>query len=162
MDLRKQVHSALCLTVDRSQTSESWRHVLSAHGQVLLVFRHQEVWMKAKFVALAGSALVAATLSTSALAGAAVGAGLTWTFGGPKPIAGPALGIKVFSTDKEKKAAGYLGLDYSFADRGLRPNVGVAYLGENHIYVGADVGYSFAQQGVNFGAGVGYVDTKKK
>lgn len=118
--------------------------------------------MKAKFVALAGSALVAATLSTSALAGAAVGAGLTWTFGGPKPIAGPALGIKVFSTDKEKKAAGYLGLDYSFADRGLRPNVGVAYLGQNHIYVGADVGYSFAQQGLNFGAGVGYVDTKKK
>lgn len=118
--------------------------------------------MKAKFVALAGSALVAATLSTSALAGAAVGAGLTWTFGGPKPVAGPALGIKVFSTDKEKKAAGYLGLDYSFADRGLRPNVGVAYLGQNNIYLGADVGYSFAQQGLNFGAGFGYVDTEKR
>lgn len=118
--------------------------------------------MKTKLVALAGSALVAATLSTSALAGTAVGAGLTWTFGGPKPVAGPALGIKVFSTDREKKAAGYLGLDYSFADRGLRPNIGVAYLGEHHIYVGADVGYSFAQQGINFGAGLGYVDTKKK
>lgn len=118
--------------------------------------------MKAQLLALTGSALLAATLSTSAFAGAAVGAGLTWTFGGPKPVAGPALGIKVFSTDKEKKAAGYLGLDYSFSDRGFRPNVGVAYLGEKNIYVGADVGYSLAQQGVNFGAGVGYVDTKKK
>lgn len=117
--------------------------------------------MQAKFVAMAGGALLAATLSTSALAGAAVGAGLTWTFGGPQPVAGPALGIKVFSTDKEKKAAGYLGLDYSFADRGLRPNVGVAYLGQNNIYLGADVGYSLAQDGVNFGAGFGYVDTKK-
>ncbi len=52
-------------------------------------------------------------------------------------------------------------MDYSFSDRGFRPNVGVAYLGENNVYVGADVGYSFAQQGMNFGAGVGYVDTKK-
>jgi hypothetical protein len=118
--------------------------------------------MKTKLLTLFAGALTAATLSTSALAGTAVGAGLTWTFGGPKPIAGPALGIKVFSNDREKKAAGYLGLDYSFADRGIRPNVGVAYLGQNHIYVGADVGYSFAQQGLNFGAGVGYVDTKKK
>ena len=118
--------------------------------------------MKAKIIAIACSALAAVSLSTSAMAGAAVGAGLTWTFGGPKPVAGPALGIKVFSTDKEKKAAGYLGLDYSFADRGIRPNVGVAYLGTNHVYVGADVGYSFAQEGMNFGAGVGYVDTKKK
>ena len=118
--------------------------------------------MKAKVIAIACSAIAAVTLSTSALAGTAVGAGLTWTFGGPKPVAGPALGIKVFSTDREKKAAGYLGLDYSFADRGIRPNVGVAYLGTNHVYVGADVGYSFAQNGLNFGAGVGYVDTKKK
>ncbi|MBF6630230.1 MAG: hypothetical protein ITG01_03625 [Comamonas sp.] len=117
--------------------------------------------MKAKLAAIAVSALTAATLSTSALAGTAVGAGLTWTFGGPKPVAGPALGVKVFSTDKQDKAAGYLGLDYSFADRGIRPNVGVAYLGKHNIYVGADVGYSFAQQGLNFGAGVGYVDTDK-
>lgn len=118
--------------------------------------------MKAKFVALAASALAAAALSTSAWAGTAVGAGLSWTFGGPKPLAGPALGIKVFSTDKEKKGAGYVGVDYAFADGGLRPNVGVAYLGQNHIYVGADVGYSFVQQGLSFGAGAGYVDTKKK
>lgn len=117
--------------------------------------------MKAKLLAIVASAVTAATLSTSALAGAGFGAGLTWTFGGPKPIAGPALGVKVFSTDKEDKAAGYLGLDYSFADRGLRPNVGVAYLGKDNVYLGADVGYSFAQQGLNFGAGVGYVDTKK-
>lgn len=116
--------------------------------------------MKTKIAALAVSAVAAATLSTSALAGTAVGAGLTWTFGGPKPISSPALGVKLFSTDKEKKAAGYLGVDYSFADRGIRPNVGVAYLGKNNIYVGADVGYSFRQQGMDFGAGVGYVDTK--
>ena len=65
--------------------------------------------MKAKLVAIAVSAVAAATLSTSALAGTAVGAGLTWTFGGPKPVSGPALGVKVFSTDKQEKAAGYLG-----------------------------------------------------
>ena len=118
--------------------------------------------MKAKLVAIACSAVAAASLSTSAIAGSAVGVGLTWTFGGPKPVAGPALGVKVFSTDKEKKGAGYLGVDYSFADRGIRPNIGVAYLGQNHVYVGADVVYSFAQQGLNFGAGVGYVDTKRR
>lgn len=118
--------------------------------------------MKAKFAAIACSAVVVATLSTSALAGAGVGVGLSWTFGGPKPVSGAALGVKVFSTDKEDKAAGYLGLDYSFADRGIRPNIGVAYLGRDNVYVGADVGYSFAQEGLNFGAGVGYVDTKKR
>ncbi|WP_455556011.1 hypothetical protein [Comamonas sp.] len=117
--------------------------------------------MKAKFVAIACSAIAAATLSTTALAGAGVGVGLSWTFGGPKPVAGPALGVKVFSTDKEDKAAGYLGLDYSFADRGIRPNVGVAYLGKNNVYLGGDVGYSFAQGGLNFGLGAGYVDTKR-
>lgn len=117
--------------------------------------------MAAKIITIACSALAAATLSTSALAGAGVGAGLTWTFGGPKPVAGPALGVKVFSTDKEDKAAASLGVDYSFADRSLRPNVGVAYLGKNNVYLGADVGYSLAQQGVNFGVGAGYVDTKK-
>jgi hypothetical protein len=144
------------------QTFESGGGTCSLGAQAPRTICYQEVGMKAQFVALAASALAAATLSTAALAGTAVGAGLTWTFGGPKPVAGPALGIKVFSNDREKKAAGYLGLDYSFADRGLRPNVGVAYLGENHIYLGADVGYSFAQQGVNFGAGLGYVDTKRR
>lgn len=118
--------------------------------------------MKTKLWALGAGSVLMVAMAAPAMAGTAVGAGLTWTFGGPKPIAGPALGIKVFSTDREKKAAGYLGLDYSFADKGLRPNIGVAYLGTNHVYVGADVGYSFAQQGLNFGAGVGYVDTKKK
>ena len=107
------------------------------------------------------SAVAAATLSSAAMAGVGWGAGLTWTFGGPKPVSGPALGIKMFSTDKEDKAAASLGIDYSFADRGLRPNVGVAYLGKNNVYVGADVGYSTKQQGMNFGAGFGYVDTKK-
>lgn len=117
--------------------------------------------MRTKFLATTGAALTALMLSTAAMADVGWGAGLTWTFGGPKPSTGPALGIKMFSTDKEKKAAGYLGVDYSFSDRGFRPNVGVAYLGENNVYVGTDVGYSFAQQGMNFGAGVGYVDTKK-
>ena len=116
--------------------------------------------MKTKIAAWAVGALAAATLSTSALAGTAIGAGVTWTFGGPKPVSGPAVGLKLFSTDKEKKAAGYLGVDYSFADRGVRPNVGIAYLGKHNIYVGADVGYSFSQKGLDFGAGVGYVDTK--
>lgn len=117
--------------------------------------------MKAKIVAIACSAVTAATLSTSALADVGVGAGLSWTFGGPKPVAGPALGVKVFSTDRQDKTAASLGVDYSFADRSFRPNVGVAYLGKNNVYLGADVGYSFAQQGMNFGVGAGYVDTKK-
>ena len=59
-----------------------------------------------------GLALAAVVVSASAMAGTAVGAGVTWTFGGPKPMAGPALGIKLFSTDKEQKGAAYIGVDY--------------------------------------------------
>lgn len=117
--------------------------------------------MQAKIIAMTGGVLTALTLSTAAMADVGWGAGLTWTFGGPKPVSGPALGIKMFSTDKEDKAAASLGVDYSFADRSIRPNVGVAYLGKQNIYLGADVGYSFGQQGLNFGVGAGYVDTKK-
>lgn len=101
--------------------------------------------MRSRIWTLTGCALAAATLSTAALADVGWGAGLTWTFGGPKPVSGPALGV-----------------DYSFADRSLRPNVGVAYLGKDNIYLGGDVGYSFGQQGLNFGLGAGYVDTRKK
>ena len=118
--------------------------------------------MRSRIWTLTGCALAAATLSTAALADMGWGAGLTWTFGGPKPVSGPALGVKMFSTDKEDKAAATLGVDYSFADRSLRPNVGVAYLGKDNIYLGGDVGYSFGQQGLNFGLGAGYVDTRKK
>lgn len=118
--------------------------------------------MKAKFLAIACSACAAVTLSTSVLAGAGVGAGLTWTFGGPKAMSGAALGVKVFSTDKQDKAAASLGVDYSFADRGMRPNLGVAYLGKDNVYLDANVGYSFVQQGPNFGLGAGYVDTKNR
>ena len=108
------------------------------------------------------SALAAATLALNARAEVGWGAGVTWTFGGPKPIAGPALGLKMFSTKKEERAAASLGVDYSFVDSNWRPNVGVAYLGKNNVYLGADVGYSFTQQGMNLGGGFGYVDTKKK
>ena len=118
--------------------------------------------MKLKWTVWACSAATAALLSTSAMAGTAFGAGVTWAFGGPKPMAGPAVGLKLFSTDKEKKGAAYVGVDYSFSEQSLRPNVGLAYLGENHIYIGADVGYSFVQQGADFGVGMGYVDTKKR
>lgn len=109
-----------------------------------------------------GLALAAVVVSASAMAGTAVGAGVTWTFGGPKPMAGPALGIKLFSTDKEQKGAAYIGVDYSFSDHGLRPNVGLAYLAKHKTYIGADIGYSFTQQGADFGAGLGFVDSKKR
>lgn len=118
--------------------------------------------MTLKLAATACAAIAAVTLSTSAMAGTAVGVGLSWTFGGPKPVSGAALGVKVFSTDKQERGAGYLGVDYSFADRGIRPNLGVAYLTKHKGYVGADMGYSFKQQGLDFGAGIGYVDSKKK
>lgn len=107
------------------------------------------------------AAVTALSISTSAMAGAGVGVGLGWNFGGPKGVSGATAGIKVFSTDKEDKAAASLGLDYAFAERGLRPNIGVAYLGKKNIYLDANVGYSFSQQGMNFGLGTGYVDTKK-
>lgn len=118
--------------------------------------------MKTKQLLAAVACVSAATLSGAAWAGAGVGAGVTWTFGGPKAMSGAALGVKVFSTDREDKAAASLGLDYSFANRSIRPNVGVAYLGKNNIYLDANVGYSFAQQGLDFGVGTGYVDTKDR
>ena len=53
--------------------------------------------MRTKFLATTGAALTAFMLSTAAMADVGWGAGLTWTFGGPKPSAGPALGM-VFKT----------------------------------------------------------------
>ena len=107
-------------------------------------------------------ALAATVYAGGALAGPAVGVGLSWTFGGPAAQSGAAVGLKVFSTDREDRAAASLGVDYSFAERGFRPNVGVAYLSRHNAYVDASVGYSMQQQRMNFGLGAGYVNTQRR
>lgn len=118
--------------------------------------------MKTKHVAAALCVWAASAFSVgSAIAGATYGVGVGWTFGGPKPTSGPTVGLKVFSNDREERAAASLGVDYVFKERGFRPNVGVAYLGKNDIYLDANVGYSFTQKGLDFGLGTGYVDTKR-
>lgn len=117
--------------------------------------------MKTKQLIATLCVVAAGTLSGTAMAGATYGVGLGWTFGGPKPSTGPTLGVKVFSDDREDRAAAALGVDYVFKERGWRPNVGVAYLGKNHVYLDANVGYSLNQQGMDFGLGAGYVDTKR-
>lgn len=117
--------------------------------------------MKTKFWTLLAATAAAMSFSGAAVASAGVGVGLGWSFGGPKGVSGATAGIKVFSTDKEDKAAASLGLDYAFAERSFRPNVGVAYIGKNNIYLDANVGYLMSKRSMNFGLGAGYVDTKK-
>ncbi|WP_321350407.1 hypothetical protein [Halopseudomonas oceani] len=103
-----------------------------------------------------GATALAATLSALPLTASAsdvgFGVGISYIFG-----QGPAVGIKAFSDDEADRAAAVLGLDYVFANGGLRPNVGVAYLG-NDYYGDANVGYNFGNSRFDFGVGAGWSD----
>ena len=76
--------------------------------------------IKYKFLA---TALAAALVTSMAHADTGVGAGLTYVF-----YEGVAVGLKIFTDDKEDKAVGSVGLDYIVGSGAWRPNVGVGYL----------------------------------
>lgn len=83
----------------------------------------------------------------------AAGVGVSYIFG-----EGFAAGVKVFSDDQEDEFVGYLGVDYVFGSRQVRPNAGVAYLFED-AFLGGDIGWDLSAQGVNFGLSGGWADT---
>lgn len=101
------------------------------------------------------AAIVAASLTTPiAQADAGFGAGITYVFG-----QGVAVGVKVFTNDKEDKGVGAVGLDYMLGSGTWRPNVGVGYLGDN-IYGDVNAGYNYKTGAWNFGVGAGGTDTE--
>ena len=112
---------------------------------------------------LATSFALSNLIGQHAFADPAFGVGLTYVFGGSQENQnGLALGVKAFSTDREYRAALSVGVDYVFASKAFRPNVGVAYLDKKDFYIDFNVGYNTKISAIDFGAGVGYVKTKSK
>ena len=112
---------------------------------------------------IAASLALSNLIAQHAFAAPAVGVGLTYVFGGSQDSQnGLALGVKAFSTDREDRAALSLGVDYVFASKAFRPNIGVAYLDKKDFYVGLNVGYNTKFNATDFGADIGYVKTKAK
>ncbi|MFT6913891.1 MAG: hypothetical protein ACJAWL_000177 [Motiliproteus sp.] len=103
--------------------------------------------------------IAAASLMTPMAQGdAGVGAGMTYVFG-----QGVAVGMKVFTNDKEDHAVGSAGLDYMLGTGAWRPNVGVGYLGDN-VYGDLNAGYDYQKGTWNLGvsAGTGSTDAEDK
>lgn len=100
-------------------------------------------------VALTAALLVGQPVAADPAAGVSV----SYVFG-----EGFAAGLKVFSNDEEDEVVGYLGVDYVFSSRTVRPNAGVAYLFED-AFIGADVGWDIAAGVANFGLSGGWADT---
>lgn len=97
-------------------------------------------------------------LAAPARADAALGFGLTITFGPSGPQTGA--GLRLFSDDEEDSTVASLGLDYMFSG-GWRASLGVAHLGEEY-YIGGDVGYGLTGGGFDFGLSGGWADTAPK
>jgi hypothetical protein len=106
-----------------------------------------------KIIKKAVLSVALASLATTASADPGFGAGITYVFGD-----GVALGVKVFSTDDEKKGAASAGMDYLFGSKAWRPNAGIAYLGVDY-YVDITVGYNLKSKAVDYGIGGGYANT---
>ncbi|MFC6689119.1 hypothetical protein [Jhaorihella thermophila] len=99
---------------------------------------------------LAAAVLAVAGAATHrAEAGTALGFGFTYVFDGDLTA-----GVRVFSDDKPDRVALSAGMDYKFATRALRPNVGAAYLKKNY-YLDLGVGYDFGTSLMDFGVGAG-------
>ena len=108
--------------------------------------------IKYKFLA---TALAAALVTSMVHADTGVGAGLTYVF-----YEGVAVGLKVFTDDKEDEVVGSVGLDYMVDSGAWRPNVGVGYLCDS-IYGDLTAGYNLQSSSWNFGIGAGVADTKE-
>lgn len=95
----------------------------------------------------------------SATADPSVGIGLSFVFGGGKVDTG--IGLRLFSDDRQDRAAASIGADFLFKEKRIRPTIGAAYLGKN-TYIGLDMGFGLNGEGIDFGLGVGGVNTKGK
>lgn len=90
--------------------------------------------------------------------GTGIGIGLNWVFGSGYN-GGLAAGAKLFSDRSEDHSALSVGLDYHFASESLRPNLGIAYIGDS-TYIDANFGYNIGAGAVDFGLGGGFVNSK--
>lgn len=107
-----------------------------------------------------GAALLSTALgSLPTLASASnvgYGVGLSYVFG-----QGFAVGVKAFSDDEADEVAGGVGIDYVFANNALRPNIGIAYLGDGY-YGDGTLGYNLGSGHFDLGVGGGWSDADDK
>lgn len=75
-------------------------------------------------------------------------AGLTFTFGGPRPVAG--FGVKLLTTNKPQSLAGVAGVTYNFDGR-LGCDLGLGYNTSSSL--SASFGYDFCAKGLHLGLG---------
>lgn len=92
-----------------------------------------------------------------AVADPAIGVGLTLVFGQGQTQTG--VGLRVFSTNEEDSAAATIGVDYLFGSGGVRPTLGLAYIGSG-VFIGADAGFNLNGGGVSFGLSGGWADSQ--
>jgi len=104
------------------------------------------------FLAILAAAILL-PISQPAKADPAVGAGVSFVFGG-----GFAFGVKLFSDDQEDEFALSLGLEYVFNDGVARPNIGLHYLFDG-AYLGGDAGVALNSSTIDFGLNIGIINT---
>lgn len=80
------------------------------------------------------------------------GFGFTLVLGGDKPDV--AIGAKLFSSDEPHSPALSVGIDYAFGSGRVRPNVGLAYLGDRE-YADINLGFDLRTRRSDLGLGVG-------
>ena len=115
-----------------------------------MAYNFKSVLLASALVAAAGVAS-AQEISLREDADPTVSAGLTWVFG-----KGAAVGLKLFSTNREGDAAATLGIDYLFNSGAWRSNVGVAYI-DNGVFFDLNLGFGNGE--MDFGAGIGPIDS---
>lgn len=106
------------------------------------------------------AAVVATSLGAMATTASAsdvgYGVGLSYVFG-----QGFAVGVKAFSDDEADEVAAGVGIDYVFANNALRPNIGIAYLGDGY-YGDGTLGYNLGSGHFDLGVGGGWSDADDK
>jgi|TARA_Y100001001_G_scaffold55788_1_gene52657 hypothetical protein len=84
------------------------------------------------------------------------GVGISYVFG-----QGLAVGIKAFADDEANEGTVGIGMDYVFSNSGLRPNVGIGYLGDGY-YGDLNLGYNLGIGEFDLGVGAGWSDADDK
>lgn len=109
------------------------------------------------FKKLTVASVLMLAVSAPSFAGVSFGFGVGYTFGD-----GLVVGPKMFTEQREDRAAASLGIDYAIFSNSFRPNIGVAYLTKDKMFAEANMGYNLKNQNISYGGSVGYADTKSK
>jgi len=116
--------------------------------------------MKIPLRTTVSAAVLATTLgvmpTTASASDLGYGVGISYVFG-----QGLAVGIKAFADDEANEGTVGIGMDYVFSNSGLRPNVGIGYLGDGY-YGDLNLGYNLGIGQFDLGVGAGWSDADDK